>query len=220
MAILGVLLVGPLLYTQVLPMVTIVPPVTIFGPKPPAPPEQRVERPVATSGASLGISRREFIVPTAVPPGPIRTFNDIGDLPAGPNATPDLSAGIGVEIPGVTYAKLPEAPIAPAPPRATQLVESPKILRLSEGVLKGKLVTMVKPAYPSIARQARVSGTVKLLAIIGKDGSVRELTIVSGHAMLRQAAYDAVKRWIYSPTMLSGSAVEVEAPIEVNFFLN
>ncbi len=94
------------------------------------------------------------------------------------------------------------------------------LIRLSEGVLSGKLLTMVKPAYPTIAKQARVSGTVRLLGIIGRDGHVRELQVIDGPAMLRKAAYDAVIQWVYSPTMLSGSPVEVEAPIEVNFRLN
>jgi periplasmic protein TonB len=218
MAILGVLLVGPLLYTQVLPMVQIPTPLFVIADAPPPPPAQRVERPITTSGASLGPARRTFVVPRTIPPSPIRDIAvqfSPADL-----ATPDLAAGLRTEIPGPVYATLPSAPATTEPPRITQAVEPPKIVRLSEGVLRGKLVTMIKPPYPSIARQARVSGTVKLLAIIGKDGRVRELSILEGHAMLRQAAYDAVRQWVYSPTIVSGTAVEVEAPIDVNFALN
>ncbi|MEP6961446.1 MAG: energy transducer TonB [Acidobacteriota bacterium] len=86
-------------------------------------------------------------------------------------------------------------------------------------MLAGKLITQVIPKYPDLARRMRVSGTVQLLGIIGKDGRVRALRVVEGHPMLRQSALDAVNQWIYSPTILNGQPVEVEAPIEVRFTL-
>ena len=70
-----------------------------------------------------------------------------------------------------------------------------------------------------VAVQTRTAGVVQLLAIIGTDGKIRRLEVISGPAMLRQAAVEAVSQWVYSPTVLSGVPVEVEAPIEVNFVL-
>ena len=80
-----------------------------------------------------------------------------------------------------------------------------------------KLINRVVPAFPEMARRLRVSGTVRLLGIIGKDGRIRELRVLSGHPLLRQSALDAVGQWVYSPTILGGQPVEVEAPIDVNF---
>jgi protein TonB len=73
--------------------------------------------------------------------------------------------------------------------------------------------------YPPLARTARVSGIVVLEAVIGKDGSVSEIHVVSGHPLLQQAAVDAVKQWKYKPTMLNDEPVEVQTTITVTFNL-
>ena len=77
----------------------------------------------------------------------------------------------------------------------------------------------VIPAYPPLARQARVSGTVQLIGVIAKDGTIQQLQVVGGHPLLVKAALDAVRQWIYRPTLLNGQAVEVIAPIDVIFTL-
>jgi protein TonB len=82
-----------------------------------------------------------------------------------------------------------------------------------------KLVQQVKPVYPMIARTAGISGPVKLQAIIGRDGSIQNLQIISGHPMLTRAAVDAVRQWRYKPTILGGEPVEIETTITVNFIL-
>jgi protein TonB len=74
--------------------------------------------------------------------------------------------------------------------------------------------------YPPLARQTRISGTVRLHAIIGKDGSVQQLEVLSGHPLLVQAALDAVRQWRYRPTLLNGEPVEVDTTIDVIFSLN
>jgi protein TonB len=81
------------------------------------------------------------------------------------------------------------------------------------------LIASPKPPYPPLARQARIQGTVKLEAVISKEGTIENLTVVSGHPLLIQAALDAVKQWRYRPTMLNGVAVEVVTTIDVNFTL-
>ena len=82
-----------------------------------------------------------------------------------------------------------------------------------------KVIRKVVPEYPALARSARISGVVHLVGIIGKDGRIENLQLVSGHPMLAQAAIDAVKQWRYQPTLLNGNPVEVIAPIEVRFTL-
>jgi protein TonB len=70
-----------------------------------------------------------------------------------------------------------------------------------------------------MARTARIEGRVVLQATIGKDGSVQNLHLISGHPMLVQSAMDAVKRWLYRPYYLNGEPVEVDTTITVNFTL-
>jgi protein TonB len=71
-----------------------------------------------------------------------------------------------------------------------------------------------------LARNMRIQGTVELSSVIGVDGRLKELRVLSGHPLLAGAAIDAVKQWIYEPTYLNGDPVEVIAPITVTFKLN
>ena len=96
----------------------------------------------------------------------------------------------------------------------------PKKLVVSSGVEASKLINQVTPTYPAIARAARISGTVTLAATIGKDGTIKNLRVISGPAMLQQSALDAVRRWRYRPTVLDGVPVDVETTISVVFSLN
>jgi protein TonB len=74
--------------------------------------------------------------------------------------------------------------------------------------------------YPAIAKSARIQGTVELAALIGPDGHVQQLTVTSGHPLLRQAALDAVKQWVYQPTLLNEKPVSVSTAVDVTFTLN
>ena len=92
-------------------------------------------------------------------------------------------------------------------------------IRVSSGVTQGLVIHKVDPVYPAIAKTARVSGTVILQAVIGKDGTIQNLHVVSGHPLLTQAALDAVKQWRYRPYILNGDPVEVDTQVEVHFTL-
>jgi len=78
----------------------------------------------------------------------------------------------------------------------------------------------VAPVYPEGARLARIQGTVILQAVISKDGTIKNLHVVSGHPLLTQAALDAVQEWRYRPYMLLAEPIEVETTIQVNFALS
>jgi protein TonB len=87
-------------------------------------------------------------------------------------------------------------------------------------VQSAKLIKHPAPTYPAIAISARVQGAVVLQAIIGKDGTVRDLKVVSAASpLLVRSAMDAVKQWTYSPTLLNREPVEVITEITVNFAL-
>lgn len=92
-------------------------------------------------------------------------------------------------------------------------------IRVGGVIENAMLINRVMPQYPAIARTAHVSGTVELHAIIAKDGTIEELSYVSGPALLVKAAMDAVKQWRYRPTLLNGEPVEVETTIDVVFNL-
>jgi protein TonB len=97
--------------------------------------------------------------------------------------------------------------------------EAPKKVNISAGVAVGMLLSKTPPVYPPIAKAARVSGTVVLQAKISKTGAIEDLHVVSGPAMLQQAAIDAVKTWRYRPYLLNNDPVEVETTVNVIFTL-
>jgi TonB family protein len=104
-------------------------------------------------------------------------------------------------------------PPSPPPP-------SPQRIPIPLGVAQGLLIKKVNPAYPTLARQARIQGTVLLQAKISKDGTIENLILISGHPMLVPAAIEAVKQWVYHPYVLNNVPVDVETQIEVNFTLS
>jgi protein TonB len=163
------------------------------------------------------VSLRPMFRPSFTPPSRIPT--KISD--AGPEPMPFMpqSAGIGTykdPLAGV-FETPKEAPIQAAPATAA----TPKTpIRVSVGVQAAKLIRQVKPTYPQMARIARMSGTVRLQAIIATDGRIRNLQLIGGPPLLVAAALDAVKQWQYEPTLLNGEPVEVITSIEVNFTLN
>jgi protein TonB len=111
----------------------------------------------------------------------------------------------------------PTGPVAPPDEVKRNAAKHP--LRLSEPVVEAQLISRIEPRYPPLALQTRQSGTVVLHAIIGRDGHINALQIVSGSPFFVQAALDAVRQWRYRPTLLDGEPVEVETTITVVFQL-
>ena len=87
-------------------------------------------------------------------------------------------------------------------------------------MVQANLISQQKPIYPPLAKQARIQGVVRFNAIISKDGTIQQLSVVSGHPLLIPSAQEAVKNWKYRPTLLNGDAVEVQTTIDVNFTLS
>jgi protein TonB len=102
-------------------------------------------------------------------------------------------------------------PISPPEPK--------HLVHLSSGVMTGLLLQKTVPVYPPIAIAARAEGTVVLEATISRTGSIANLRVVSGPAMLQHVAIDAVKNWRYRPYLLDGGPVEVETTVKVIFTL-
>ena len=88
---------------------------------------------------------------------------------------------------------------------------------ISGGVLNGKALHLVQPAYPQIARQAHASGMVVVQVLIDENGNVVAAHAVSGHPLLQAVAVAAARASRFSPTKLSGQPVKVNGVIQYNF---
>ncbi len=94
-----------------------------------------------------------------------------------------------------------------------------KGVQVAPGIVQGMKIHDVLPIYPEGARQARIQGTVLLRAVIGKDGRIAGLEVISGPKPLIQAAIGAVQQWRYKPYIQNNEPVEVDTQITVNFTL-
>jgi protein TonB len=77
------------------------------------------------------------------------------------------------------------------------------------------LIRRVEPVYPALARQIHKEGRVELRAIIGTDGTIQSLQIVTGDPLFELSAKEAVQQWRYRPTILNGQPVEIDTYITV-----
>jgi len=98
--------------------------------------------------------------------------------------------------------------------------KTPKKIAVSEEQMEGNVLNKVQPVYPPEAKKKKVHGTVVLDAVIGKDGTIKDVKAVSGPKMLQQSSIDAVKQWTYKPYLLNGDPVEVETHINVIYSLD
>jgi protein TonB len=129
--------------------------------------------------------------------------NAAAPMASGPGTGTGLVAGPT----SVNIAEEPPPPPKPTPPRAP----------ISGGVLNGKAISLPKPAYPPIARQAHAAGTVVVQVTIDENGNVISASAVSGHPLLRAVAVAAARGARFSPTKLSGQPVKVTGVITYNF---
>ena len=112
---------------------------------------------------------------------------------------------------GIPGGVVMEAPPPPPPP--------PAPVRVGGNIQAPKKISDQNPTYPSIAQSARVQGIVILEATIGPDGRVQDVRVLRSIPLLDAAAIDAVKQWVYTPTLLNGVPVPVIMTVTVNFTL-
>ncbi len=110
--------------------------------------------------------------------------------------------------------------ISSTAPNTGAVQSRPGAVRVGGNVQASNLVSKVNPEYPALAKQARVQGVVQFEAVVGKDGWIQNLRLVSGPPLLVQAAMQAVQQWKYKPTLVNGNPVEVITTIDVNFTLS
>ena len=221
-------IVMPLVYPETLQRAAFWIPVT--GPprayRPPAPAKMEMARTVA---AVRVFDPHTVFQPSAVPTK-IAMLQDEPAPAIGAASGPCQGCVVGgIDLPGpgsaiidsISRTKPPEIqraapPVVKAPPKPP----APEKVRTGGDVQAALLIYGPQPVYPPLARQARISGVVHLAALIGTDGRMVDLRATSGHPLLVRAAIDAVKQWVYRPTMLNSKAVEVVTEITVTFTLN
>jgi len=216
-----VMLAVPLMFTEDLPKAQLLTLLVAPPPPPPPPPPaaeavQKIVRQIQTDMLNSGQLRTPSRIPQKVqmireeeaPPPMAATSGVVGGVPGGiPGG--QLSGVIGGIVNATSNLAVPKfAPVVP------------QRVRISQGVTKGLLIRRVEPAYPPLARSARVQGEVVLSAIISTNGDIENLQLVSGHPMLVPAALSAVKQWRYKPYLLNGQPTEVETTITVIFTLS
>lgn len=203
--IIRVLVIAPLVATDVLPALT-APATSWIVVEPPAPPPAAphvrraavnapaVSRDAAPVDAPSGIAPDSGLVPEP----------DAGAEASVPGGLPGTVEGAGMKV-------QPEAPPAP-PPSVTPV-------RITPDLRPPKKIKDVLPVYPDIAMRARMTGIVVLEATIGESGKVTGVRVLRSVPLLDQAAVDAVRQWEFTPTRLNGVAVPVVMTVTVNFTL-
>ena len=214
--LIGLLVLVPLLFTEALPKTQLMT-FLVAPPPPPPPPPPPAAAPIkVVKQIQTDIINGQLRTPTKIPekvqmikeeeaPPPMPSTGVVGGVPGG---VPGGSMG------GVMGSILGSTPVAV--PR----VATPQRVRVSQGVTSGLLIRKIQPAYPPLARQARIQGNVLLQAEISKEGTIENLRLISGHPMLAPAAIEAVKQWKYKPYILNGEPVEVDTQITVIFSLS
>jgi len=222
--LIGIAILIPLIYTDTLPRTTLTSFLVAPPPPPPPPP------PAAATVKVQRVIPRQFdagrlMAPRAVPkqiaiikeeelPPPTGAVGVVGGVPGG------VPGGAGGGIIGGIIGAAPVAAPPPPPKVEVQKPLTPQRIRVGGNVQQAKLVRQPKPVYPPLAKQARIQGVVRFTAIIGKDGTIQNLQLVTGHPLLVPSAQEAVKQWVYQPTLLNGEPVEVITQIDVNFTLS
>ena len=213
--IIGVMVLIPLIFTEALPKGQMM--FLLVAPPPPPPPPPPAAAVVHVKQIQTDIVNGELRTPTKIPQKVQMIKED--EAPPPVMASSGVVGGVPGGIPGGQMGGVIGGIIS-STPVAVPKVATPQRVRVSQGVSTGLLIRKVNPTYPPLARQARIQGTVVLHAVISKDGSIENLTLVSGHPMLAPAAIDAVKQWKYKPYLLNGEPVEVDTEVLVNFTLS
>jgi protein TonB len=211
---LGILILIPLIYTEALPKAMLATMIVAPPPPPPPPPPPAAAVIVKVKPQVHLMDAGKLLQPKAIPK----------DVKIIKEEAPDMNAGMAGGVPGGVAGGSMGGVIggviggmggAPPPPKPTA-----SRIRQGGSVQAALLINKVQPVYPPLARQTRISGTVRLHAIISKNGTVTSLEVLSGHPLLVRAAMDAVQQWRYKPTLLNGEPVEVDTTIDVIFSLN
>lgn len=140
----------------------------------------------------------------------------VPDAEAPPEQTIMSQEELSMSTPGISSEGSGDQIIV-APPSDEELPQFGEYVYVEE---LPEAITKVPPAYPDMAREANVDGTVMVQALVGKDGRVKDVKIVKSIPMLDQSAMDAVRRWVFKPALSNNKPVAVWVAVPVRFTLN
>jgi protein TonB len=210
--IIGVMVLIPLIFTEALPKAQLM--MSLVAPPPPPPPPPPPAAVHVVKQVQTDIVNGQLRTPTKIPKK-VEIIKEEEAPPPSMGVVGGVPGGVpGGQMNGVIGGIISNAPMA------VPKVATPQRVRVSAGVTQGMVLHKVQPTYPPLARTARVQGSVILAAVIGKDGTIQNLHVISGHPLLTQAALDAVRQWRYRPYILNGEPVEVDTQVTVNFTLS
>src|SRR5579864_6216257 len=216
MALVGVLVLIPLVFTEALPKQQLM--TFLVAPPPPPPPPPPAAAPVkVVKQIQTDIVNGQLRTPTKIPQK-VQMIKE-EEAPPPVMAASGVVGGVPGGVPGGSMNGVLGSIASAGSVAALPKIATPQRVRVSSGVSQGLLVRRVNPTYPPLARQARIQGTVILQAQISKTGDIQNLQLISGHPMLAPAAIEAVKQWKYKPYLLNGEPVEVDTQVQVNFTL-
>lgn len=212
--ILGILIILPLWFVDILPVQSLA---TFLVAPPPPPPPPPPAAPTVKATRVSEVVNGELRAPSKIPEKVKMIKEEEAPPPSSGGVIGGVVGGVpGGSIGGVLGSIISNTRTSGPPPAAAV----PKRLRISSGISEGMLTHRVEPVYPTIAQRAHIGGTVELRALIAKDGTIQNLQLISGHPLLVPAAMDAVKEWRYRPYILNGEPLEVETTVIVNFHMN
>jgi len=212
-----ILILIPLIYTEALPKTMMATMLTAPPPPPPPPPPPAPAQIVHVKPQAHLMDAGKLMAPKVIPKEVKIIKEDAEPDMSSVGMTGGVPGGVaGGSMGGVLGGVIGGMGGAPPPPKPHQTGP----IKVGGNVQAARILNRVQPQYPPLARQTRISGTVRLHAIISKDGSIQQLEVISGHPLLQQAALDAVRQWRYQPTLLNGEPVEVDTTIDVIFSLN
>lgn len=212
-AIVGVLLLVPLLFTEGLDLYK-VSATMLVAPPPPAPPPPPAVR-VQAVVPKQALLHPQLTTPTVIPRKISVSAPDAG---AAAPMIADSDGGVPGGVAGGVLGGIGAGPAPPPPPAPSAKPHEPG--RIFSGMKEPALIYAPPLVYSPIARQAHIAGTVVIEAVIDEKGNVTQVHVVSGPPLLLDSALKAVAGRRYQPTILDGQPVSIRFDVKVEFRLS
>jgi periplasmic protein TonB len=191
----------------------------VAPPPPPPPPAASVVIKAAPMHHTF-MSAGKLLAPTIIP----KEIAQLKEAPPEPDTFGGVAGGVpggvpGGEMGGVLGGVIGGVMNTAARPLGPPMGKPSAPLRVGGRIRPPRAIVKTHPEYPTLARQARIQGQIQIDAILDEQGNVVDMKIVSGPALLQQAALDALKKWKYEPTYLNDRPISVELIVTITFQL-
>lgn len=207
LAVVGALLLIPLIFTEGIDLYKVNSTILIAPPPPAAPPPPMAHAQVAPKPSFI---KAQLTAPTVIPKKIVQIADVSSTAPAVAGMQGGVPGGMGDVLGGIAVGP-------PPPPVAAERPKGP--IRITSGMKEPRLLYEPPVVYSPVARQAHISGTVIVEAIIDEQGNVTQVQVVNGPPLLFPSAIKAVEGRKYEPTMLDGQPVAIRLTVRVEYKL-